>query len=448
MGKLSFNAVCEYIKPVNMPDKFAGAYEKWSGEGHVVGEKELDDILVRYSLTDEQSKRLHGYLRQITDDEKISDYIKFLVWTQCDIRRYEYFIDCDNNLNGAALGELGETLEFFMLLSCIAYARIDLENRMIPKELYEQIPYRMLDEIIGRYKEKETLRILDIPWKLNFFSLSIYLFDRFLFVPCKFDDPFYFYRGEDGEVIGVAMGGLNVDDMGQLIPDDEELSDPNGEKNGYYYGRFSEKRKTAFTTTFKETDTEIIGSRISPCGTITTKSIILSKEKYKKILERDDWMIGFHIPSGDGYTPQRVRNSMTLAWKFFEKYYPEIPFKGFWSSSWLYDGRLSTLLPDDSRIVRVQRQFFNYTGGWNGESTYYELFGDAKLLIDEVPQESSLQRKLAQCLKDGKKFIDTGMVYFPEELNKDYNRPIYITDEDLKEQDELYVRTGWKGGTS
>ncbi|MBR4671147.1 MAG: hypothetical protein IKO84_11150 [Butyrivibrio sp.] len=447
MSKFSFKDICEYIKPVNMPDKFKAAYDKWNGEGHVVGEKEMDDILVRYAITGEQSDKLHGYLQRIQADEKICDYIKFLTWTQCDIRRYDYFLDCDHNLNGGALGDLGETLEFFMLLSCIAFARTDLESRMIPKELYEQIPYRMLDEIMERYKELGTLRILDIPWKLNFFSLSIYLFDRFLFVPCKFDDPYYFYRGEDGDVIGVAMGGLNIDDMGQLIPDDEELSDPNGVKNGHYYGRFSEKRKTAFTTTFRETDTEILGSRISPCGTVTTKTVILSKGKYKKILERDDWMIGFHIPSGEGYTPQRVRNSMTLAWKFFERYYPEIPFKGFWSSSWLYDGRLSTLLPEDSRIVRVQRQFFNYTGGWNGESTYLELFGDVEQPLSEVPQESSLQRNLAKCLLDGKKFIDTGMVYFPEELKKDYNKPIYITDEDLREQDELYTRTGWKGGT-
>lgn len=448
MSKLEFKDICDYIKPADMPESFIKAYEEWNGEGHVVGEKEMDDIIARYSLTKEQSERLHGFLRQILAAEKLTEYIKFLTWNQCNIRRYDFYVEGDNHFNGEALGELGQSLEFFMLLSCIAYARIDLENRMIPKELYEQIPYRMLDGIIERYKELGTLRILDIPWKLNFFSLSIYLFDRFLFVPCRFDDPYYFYRGEAGDVIGIARGGLNVDDMGQLIPDEEELADPNGPRNGYYYGRFLDKREISFTTKFTETSTEISGSRISPCGTITKQTVILSKDKYKKILEKDDWMIGFHIPEGEGYTPERVRTSMTLAWKFFEKYYPEIPFKGFWSSSWLYDGRLSTIIPEDSRIVKVQRQFFNYSGGWNGESTYYELFGDADILLDEVPQESSLQKKLAQCLRDGKRFIDTGMVYFPEELTKDYNKPIYITDEDLREQEEMYRATGWKGGTA
>ncbi|MBR4831921.1 MAG: hypothetical protein IKZ97_04790 [Butyrivibrio sp.] len=448
MTKLGIKAICDYIKPVAMPDKIMEAYDKWNGDGHVVGEEELDKILAPYEFSTEETDKLHGYLKQILEDKKISEYIRFLTWTQCDIRRYDYFVETDNGFNSTALGELGDTLEFFLCLSCIAFARLDLVKRNIPSELYEKIPYRMLDGMIEKYKKTGSLKVDDIPWKFNFFSLSIYLFDRFLFVPCKFDDPYYFYRGENGEVVGVAMDGLEVDNMGQLIPEDEELADPSGLKDGHYYGKFLKKREPAFWTTFKETNTEIVGNKISPCGTITEKMVMISKGKYKKILERDDWMIGFHIPEGEGYTPERVRTSMKLAWEFFEKYYPEIPFKGFWSSSWLYDGRLSTILPEDSNIVKVQRQFFNYTGGWNGESTYYELFGDANILLDDVPQKSSLQRNLAQCLRDGKRFIDTGMVYFPEELEKDYNKPIYITDEDLREQDEMYRQTGWKGGTA
>ena len=118
------------------------------------------------------------------------------------------------------------------------------------------------------------------------------------------------------------------------------------------------------------------------------------------------------------------------------KYFSDLPFKGFWSSSWLYDGRLCLFLEEDSRIVQVQRQFFNYSGGWNGESTYIELFGDEDLSIDEVPQKSSLQKKVVAYLKRGGKLADTGMVYFPEELEKDYHKPIYITDWDLAYQEE------------
>ena len=37
------------------------------------------------------------------------------------------------------------------------------------------------------------------------------------------------------------------------------------------------------------------------------------------------------------------------------------------------------------------------------------------------------------------------MVYFPEELAKDYNNMIYITEEDLEKQRQLFERIGLKG---
>ena len=120
-------------------------------------------------------------------------------------------------------------------------------------------------------------------------------------------------------------------------------------------------------------------------------------------------------------------------------------FRGFWSASWLYDGRLSLLLPEDSRIVKVQRQLFNYSGGWGGEQLYLELYGDCDIPLSEVPQESSLQRKVAQYLREGGKFCEPGMVYFPEELSKNYEEMIYITDEDLEKQRQLFERNGLKG---
>ncbi|MCR5321513.1 MAG: acyltransferase domain-containing protein [Lachnospiraceae bacterium] len=455
MKKTGYQNLRNGLQPKCLPAKFEDAYEKWDGSGHVLTKEELLQYISRYDLKEQELQHLLDILEEIHAREDLQEYISFLVWTQCETRRYEYWIDGDVSFNCKALGENGEAMDFFVCLSCIEFARQDMIRRQIPVEVYEKIPYRMLDGQMEKYQKTGSLLVDDLPWKVNFYSLSIYLFDRFLFCPCGFDDPYRFYRckKDQGEVIGIAEDGLKIDAYGQLIDPQEitcedmdslELS----KKDGKCFGRYTYKRKPIFETALAEIGDEVQGNRISPCGIVTKEKIRISKDTYQEILRKGDWMIGFHIPEGEGYTPERVRTSMKLAWDFFTKYFSDLPFKGFWSSSWLYDGRLCLFLEEDSRIVQVQRQFFNYSGGWNGESTYIELFGDEDLSIDEVPQKSSLQKKVVAYLKRGGKLADTGMVYFPEELEKDYHKPIYITDWDLAYQEEVLELCRQKGGRS
>jgi len=455
MEKTGYQNIIEQLRPENIPAKFQNAYEKWDGSGHVVTREELNGYLSRYELSEQELEGLLQIVDRIHENKTLCEYISFLVWTQCEIRRYEYWIDGDVSFNCKALGENGEAMDFFVCLSCIEFARQDMIRRQIPVEVYEKIPYRMLDGQMEKYQKTGSLLVDDLPWKVNFYSLSIYLFDRFLFCPCGFDDSYRFYRSkkDKGEVIGIAEDGLKIDAYGQLIDPQEitcedmdslELS----KKDGKCFGRYTYKRKPIFETALAEIGDEVQGNRISPCGIVTREKIRISMDTYQEILRKGDWMIGFHIPEGEGYTPERVRTSMKLAWDFFTKYFSDLPFKGFWSSSWLYDGRLCLFLEEESRIVQVQRQFFNYSGGWNGESTYIELFGDEDLSIDEVPQKSSLQKKVVAYLKRGGKLADTGMVYFPEELEKDYHKPIYITDWDLAYQEEVLELCRQKGGRS
>ncbi|MCR5735488.1 MAG: hypothetical protein K6G22_12855, partial [Lachnospiraceae bacterium] len=332
---------------------------------------------------------------------------------------------------------------FFICLSCDFHAKKALEKRQIPASLYEDIPHRLLKRQMQKVINNDDFFVDDLQWQANFYSLSIYLFDRFLFVPCRFDDPYTFYRKGD-EVVGIAENGLIVDTEGQIILPDETPSETDV-KNGHYYGSFKKDRKAAFVTKKTETASMVAGYRISPCGYVTDTMITLDKSEYTQILKRDDWMIGFHIPEGEGYVSKRVRSSMKPAWDFFKKYYPEIPFKGFWSASWLYDGRLSLLLPDDSNIIRVQRHLFNYSGGWDGRMLYLELYGNVDTPLENVPRKTGLQRKAARFLENGGRFCEPGMVYFPEELDKDPEQMIYITEEDLCAQDELFERNGLKG---
>ncbi len=460
MEKGNYKKLIDILKPGKLPDSFPGFYEDWDGRGHVVTEGEMFGLLGRYELSEDRTNELKENLSLITGNREICEYIRFLTYAQCD-RRYDYYIEDDTDFDLHGVGEVGKTITFFMCLSCVFHAAEELKRRKIPFELYEDIPHRMLRGQMKKFKETGSYVIDDLQWQSNFYSLAIYLFDRFLFVPCRLDEPYTFYR-RGSEVIGIPDGGVSVDYEGQMILKDEERAGSESDlpaaqeashkagsdlvpKDGHYYGAFKSDRKEEFVTEKTETKDEVTGYRISPCGYITKEKVTLKKNEWKQILTRNDWMLGFHIPGGEGYEPKRVRSSMLLAWDFYKKYYPEMEFRGFWSASWLYDGRLSLLLPEDSRIVKVQRQLFNYSGGWGGEQLYLELYGDCDIPLEEAPQESSLQRKVAQYLREGGKFCEPGMVYFPEELSKNYEEMIYITDEDLEKQRQLFESSGLKG---
>ena len=107
-----------------------------------------------------------------------------------------------------------------------------------------------------------------------------------------------------------------------------------------------------------------------------------------------DTLLALHIPSGPVHAGQ-VEEFHGDGGAFYDQYFPELPIKGFWSSSWLYDTRLSLILDHErSNIVLVQRQFYNYPT-MEGDGMRYEAFGDRKADPVRNPGEytTSLQKQ-------------------------------------------------------
>lgn len=122
---------------------------------------------------------------------------------------------------------------------------------------------------------------------------------------------------------------------------------------------------------------------------------------------------------------------MEMAIDFYQKYFPELTIKGFWSESWLYDTRLSLVLNENSNIVQVQRQFYNYPISEGDSMLRYELFGDWKSDPDNVPLKTSLQKAAAAYMKSGKHFNTLSMVVLKEEAKQMGSMP-YITTDDIE----------------
>ncbi len=440
--KTAYDELIKYLRPENIPDGFSEAYAKYTPDGRegiVLSEERLMGFLKPYEMPDDRREYLVDALKAIHGDNMAMEFSHFFIWLQCS-KRYDNDLGGSTDITPHCLGIYDAAYPFLVNLACVPVAEKDLIRRGVPRELYSDIPHRMLREQMARYAQTGRIDVEDMPWKLNFYTLTIFLFDRFLFVPCVLDDPFRIYRSISGQVTGIPDAGLRVDAEGQVMPDEgtAPAEDPGSADTGYRYSRMKAFRQGGFITGRTENDKVITGNYMNPLGYIEDRTVTLDKTQYREVLRKGDWMIGFHIPEGEGYTPQHVRISMKLAWDFFAGYYPEFQMKGFWSASWLYDARLSVLLPADGRIVSVQRQFFDYSGGWNGEMAYYELFGENKAKLSEEGLTTGLQRRAAEFLRKGHRFCETGMVYLPEELEKDYESPIYATKEDIEDLEEMF----------
>ncbi len=418
-----------------------GLYEPVPGK-ELMPHAVYETLLAPYELNAQQKGFLDQTLEKVEKDEKVLFFSRFFVWDMCSMRN-KYDIDNYTELVPGCLGEHDQAYAFLLLLACVPVSEQEMIRRGIPKEYYEDIPHRMLRDQLKRYKETGRIDVEDMPWKLNFYTLTIFLLDRFLFIPYCHGERFRLYRhNRTGKVVGICEAGSTYDKEGQLIrwgfPDEDEWrrgesDEPkvngDGKKNGFYYATLPPKAEGSFVTTLTEDEESVTGYYINPLGYTEEKQVTLSKAEYTQVLKDGDYLIALHIPGGEGYTPERMQNSMKLALNFFAKYYPELTMKGFWSSSWLYDQRLRILLGDNRNITRVQDLMFRYSDGEDGSMLYVHLYKDLHNVLEDYPCETTLQIRAREQLLKGNRFRTTGMMILKEEA---LSGAFYFDDDDIR----------------
>jgi len=379
--KLEYKACIDYCKfdqlPKGIEEKYA-TYEPDNSE-ILIHREFLYGIWNQYNIPEDKRELLLSALEEIEKDSVLFYFTKFLVDDMCSARNR-----CDEdfytNLTPGCMKKHGDLYSFLLLLSCVVPSIKQMEKRGIPKEYYEKIPHQPLKNQLEKLVKSNDTKVSDFPWDMNFYTCSIFLLDRFFFIPYRFEDNFTMFRNKISQrVIALRHAG-------------EEFR-RDGQRDGI-------------------------------------------NDVFDKKLEKGDTVLAFHIPSGPGYTPERVRNSMELAIEFYQKYFPELTIKGFWSESWLYDTRLSLILNESSNIVQVQRQFYNYPIFEGDSMLRYETFGDWKADPDSILLKTSLQKAAAEYIKSGRRFNTLSMVVLKEDANKVGSMP-YITNEDMRRFKEI-----------
>ena len=440
----SYRELITYMGMSKLPTGLEEAFGEYRPEdgAELLPHDKYEELLAPYDLPEDKKLYLDRALAAVEADEKVLFFSHFFVWDMCSMRN-KYDIDNYTELMPDCLGEYNEAYGILILLACVPVSEKEMLRRGIPYEYYQD------------YKETGRIDVEDLPWKMNFYTLTIFLLDRFLFIPYCHGERFRMYRSRTtGKVVALNEAGCTYDAEGQLLdwgfPEENEDADggetrnvseeyserhgagepginPDGRRNGHYYSHRKAESTETFTTTLLETEESVTGFYMNPLGYTENRTVTLDKKEYEQVLKENDWLIALHIPGGEGYTPERMHSSMTMALDFFGKYYPELDMKGFWSSSWLYDERLRFILGDGRNITNVQDMMYRYSDGEDGSMLYVHLFKDMNNPLEDYECNSTLQKEARRYLLAGKRFCTTGMMILKEEA---YSGKPYYTEED------------------
>ena len=292
-----------------------------------------------------------------------------------------------------------EAYAFLYTQLCVLEGRKALRKRGIPETYDRDIPERMTRKQLKKYTETGDISFDDYPWDMNFYCCQIFFLNRFYFIPYRWGDaPTAWRNRETGKVTALWRAGDRI------------------RKDGQFDGVNGVTDPEAFTTVLEETEEAVRGNRVLPEGRISPETISLDKKEWRKALGEDDYLLALHIPGGEGYNPERVRQSCEEALAFFGKYYPEYDYKGIWSESWLFDPGLREILPPERNIIRVQKQFYCYPTEEGDRMIRLEVLGDENADHRKLTPRNSLERGMFAVWDRGGRFHTTGMFLLKEEV--------------------------------
>ncbi|PWV95549.1 hypothetical protein DFQ01_12620 [Paenibacillus cellulosilyticus] len=123
--------------------------------------------------------------------------------------------------------------------------------------------------------------------------------------------------------------------------------------------------------------------------------------EYEMIEKDEKKLINIHIPADANMGQDRLRKSYEDAREFFATYFPEYAQSEMVCDSWLLAPILAQLLPENSNIVRFQKAFDLIRVDETNDSSIRWVYGRTDLPVQELPESTSLQKKIKAILLEG-----------------------------------------------
>ena len=156
----------------------------------------------------------------------------------------------------------------------------------------------------------------------------------------------------------------------------------------------------SFYAAIEQTQDTITGHPVYE-GVIQREPISLPRKSWKCILGEDDPVICVHIPMGGNLSHDLVESSYMQARQIFSACYPDLDYKGFYTHTWLLSPQLRSHMKATSNILAFQNDYLLFPCKSKGQFVFSFVFGGRPENLQELPEDSSLQRSLKKLYLEG-----------------------------------------------
>ena len=293
-----------------------------------------------------------------------------------------------------------DTLPYDMLTAlsmCQSYDAFyeQLKKHNVPQDILEEsmrIPERCVE--INRRRSNRP-RLTNFDWYQHAYDGRLYRIGRLqLEFPLSMPNAYRLFESKDGELIALANMQIH--------------------KSGIPLGSFgAEDEEGSFSATYEETESAYIGHPFDKNGYVSPEKVTLQKSEWGVKLTGGDRLVNLHIPPDEPFGEEIVDDAIARSREFLKNCYPEYNYKAFLCASWLLDTTLVELLGEDANISKFCKRFIPFRMKSNGKAPFnfvFKRYGDIK--IEELPENSRLQKILKKHYLDGKAIYDTHGVFF------------------------------------
>ena len=132
----------------------------------------------------------------------------------------------------------------------------------------------------------------------------------------------------------------------------------------------------------------------------------LGELEFETTIENQEKVVSVHVPSDTILTEENCRNSLEIAGEFFKKYAPDYVKVPYVCHSWLLSPALKELLPESSNIIKFQNLFTIIEVDKTSMNFMMWLYKKSDVSIENLPENTSLQRNVKRYLMAGGKIGD------------------------------------------
>ncbi len=298
------------------------------------------------------------------------------------------------------MGKLAGMYPAVLLLSGLDRLMKFYKRRSIPQNIIVDT-LNDIDIWMKDYYDKHGVWGLDEFWWLcNHFSGKLFRLGRLQFMHEKFSGGLMAFRNiQTSKVIALSEEGIRYRSDGQVDG-----------TNGIY------DREGSWISKLLINKDGIKGNPISPFAFAKSDFIELDTQQWVQVLSKGSPILETHIPAGEKLSHEACGESFKMSVEFFTKYFPELNFDGYVSSSWLFDSQLQKILLPSSNIVKFQREFYLYPLKASDFQTFERVFGGKLDNVKSLKAKSSLQKAILDYINEGNHMRQTAMFLLKDDL--------------------------------